>query len=93
MPTTPSGEQVGSTALFAENVALRESLAELLALYDGFKDGDITHEEAYYSFYKGEYGKWEKARNLLANGVIAALLCMAKDARGLESPYEDDDDS
>jgi len=50
-----------------ENVSLRESLAGLLALYDGFKEGDFTHEEAYYSFYEGECDKWEKARNLLAN--------------------------
>jgi hypothetical protein len=59
---------VSSNALFAENVSLRESLAELLALYDDFKEGeDQCFEDAYHSFYKGQYDKWEKARNLLAN--------------------------
>jgi len=57
---------VESTALSAENVLLHESLAELLAMYDNFKD-EATYENAYYSFYKGQYDKWEKARNLLAN--------------------------
>lgn len=73
-PKTDDGTLLKSTDLFAENVALRESLAELLALYDGFKEGDITHEEAYYSFYKGEYDKWEKARNLLANRRVTGIL-------------------
>lgn len=70
-PKTDDGTLLKSTDLFAENVALRESLTELLALYDGFKEGEISHEEAYYSFYKGEYDKWENARNLLANAEVS----------------------
>lgn len=65
-PKTNDGTLLKSTDLFAENVALRESLAELLAIYDDFRD-EATYENAYYSFYKGKYDKWEKARNLLAN--------------------------
>jgi len=57
---------VDSSDLFAENVKLREALQRLLDLYDGFKD-EATYENAYYSFYKGQYDKWEDARNLLAN--------------------------
>ncbi len=61
-------EAVSFNALFAENVSLRESPAELLALYDDFKEGeDQCFEDAYHSFYKGQYDKWEKARSLLAN--------------------------
>ena len=59
-------KQENFDALSAENVALRKSLTELLALWDDFRS-DVTYENAYYSFYKGEYDKWENARNLLAN--------------------------
>lgn len=71
-PDMPEAESpVGSNALFAENASLRESLKDLLALYDDFKDGDDQcFEDAYHSFYKGQYDKWEKARNLLATRAV-----------------------
>lgn len=52
--------------LQAENEKFRQSLSELLALYDDFKGGeDQCFEDAYYSFYKGQYDKWERARKAI----------------------------
>ena len=59
---TDDGTLLKSTDLFAENVALRKSLAELVALYDDFMDG---HENAFDSFYEGQWYKWENAQDIL----------------------------
>lgn len=50
-----SGELLKSTDLFAENVALRKSLAELVALYDD--------DQAYWD--EGQWYKWENAQDIL----------------------------
>ena len=60
---TNDGILLKSADLFAENVALRKSLAELVALYDDFMD-DGT-KVAFDSFYEGQWDKWENAQDIL----------------------------
>lgn len=52
--------------LRAINAELANHLKVITKLYDRFLDGDATHENAYYTFYKGEYSKWEAAKAVLA---------------------------
>lgn len=57
-----------NVGLFNHNKRLQEAIRGLLEMYDDFKDGDeISHEEAYHSFYKGQYDKWEYARKSLTS--------------------------
>jgi len=67
----PTMELVGM--LTKERDELRERVGELegvlkplAKLWDRFVSDDATFERAYYTFYKGEYLKWESAKTALA---------------------------
>ena len=49
---------------------LRDAMGKLVALNTAMKSDDCTYERAYYSYYKGQYDKWESA---------AAALTKAKE--------------
>ena len=40
---------------------LRDAMGKLVALNTAMKSDDCTYERAYYSYYKGQYDKWESA--------------------------------
>ncbi len=48
-----------------EKDVLRESLKSLVRMYKWFEQGDATHENAYYCFYKGQYETWQKAKDVI----------------------------
>ena len=49
----------------AINVELLGALKPLTKLWDRFCSNDITYENAYYTFYKGESSAWEAAKNAI----------------------------
>lgn len=53
-----------------EREQFKSALKTLVNLFDQFEEGDATYENAYYSFYKGEYNTWLKAKDLLKDDSI-----------------------
>ena len=45
---------------------LLEATEKLTRLWDRFTSGDVTYENAYYTFYKSEVKTWEAAKAAIA---------------------------